>query len=422
MRQDPGRACRFCIFKTSDQAAPINKAQLMKATSGKRYIRLVEWLVAQRKAKGLKQQHLGESLGLSQSNVSRYEKRELQLDVELLDKWCESLGLNVEDALRFAGYLEAKLPETNETKTTTHANSEMALPVGANETSYGFDLSLRWRNRLYSVPFPGSDIKNFLAIEREVSAKFASLNTPRKDKSNRDAIADALLLAISEMPEANPSDIYHHVVYRLYLREYNRTDPKQSWVRAGGEAVELFFKRHYGPRLSPFGISIELAFEAREKNKFLTEMGLADQVAGGSKLDICLYGSGPNGLIPFGGVHAKASLAERVSDDKPCSERMMAAGYKSYLFTFDAKSFPPPTGDLENLGELGSPSKPSDKRSYIEKHGSFDACFSYNTRTVPSGSATQSGKKVYTSRFDDSDALLDIVIGDWRTWRKHRNL
>ncbi|SDE13409.1 BsaWI family type II restriction enzyme [Aquimonas voraii] len=394
----------------------------MKTTSERKYVSLVEWLVDQRKAKGFKQKDLSDRLDLSQSNISRYEKRELQLDIELLARWCEILGQTMEDALRFSGYLEAQTPEARKTLHSAHRSNETALPIGASETNNGFNLLLSWRNKEYPIHFPGSDIGKFLKVEREIAARFASLNSARKTQSNRDAIAEALLLAISEMPEANPSDIYHHVVYRLYLREYNRTDPKQSWVRAGGEAVELFFKHHYSARLATAGISIELAFEAREKNKFLTEMGLADQVAGGSKLDICLYGMGRNGPTPFAGVHAKASLAERVSDDKPCSERMMAAGFKSYLFTFDAKSFPPPTGDLQNLGELGTPSKPSDKRSYIEKHGSFDACFSYNTRTVPSGPATESGKKVYTSRFDDSDALLTTVIDDWRTWRKSRSL
>jgi hypothetical protein len=160
----------------------------------------------------------------------------------------------------------------------------------------------------------------------------------------------------------------------------------------------------------------------REKNKFLIEMGLADQIAGGSKLDICLYGTGRKGLVPFAGIHSKASLAERVSDDKPCSERMMAAGFKSYLFTFDAKSFPPPTGDLVNLGELGTIARPSDKRGYIELHGSFDACFSYNSRTTPSGTRTRSGKKIYTSRFDETDALIRQVTDDWRSWKKARKL
>lgn len=37
-----------------------------------------------------------------------------------------------------------------------------------------------------------------------------------------------------------------------------------------------------------------------------------------------------------------------------------------------------------NKGELGTPDAPTDKRKYIEEHGSFNACFSLNKRTVPS--------------------------------------
>jgi transcriptional regulator with XRE-family HTH domain len=399
-----------------------NEAQKMKATSREKYTRLVEQLVEQRKSAGINQQELGEKLGLDQSSISRYERRELQFDIELLARWCDCISQTLEAALRAAGYLKTAVPDTTRTARAVTGNNETAYPIGANQTADGFDLLLRWRDQQFAIPFPGSDIKTFRAIERAISDLFSSLNNARGGKNNRDAIADALLLAISQMPEANPSDIYHHVVYRLYLREYKRTDPKQSWVRAGGEAVELFFKHHYTPRLAAHGISIQLAFEMREKNKFLIEMGLADQIAGGSKLDICLYGTGRKGLVPFAGVHSKASLAERVSDDKPCSERMMAAGFKSYLFTFDAKSFPPPTGDLVNLGELGTIARPSDKRGYIELHGSFDACFSYNSRTTPSGMRTLSGKKIYTSRFDDTDALIRQVTDDWRRWKKARKL
>ena len=394
----------------------------MQATSRAKYNQLVQMLVEQRKSAGINQNVLGDRLGIDQSNVSRYERRELQLDIDLLARWCEGIDVSLEGMLRSAGYIEPTSTETPRTARPVLGNNETAYPVRADETADGFNLILQWRDQHFAIPFPGSDINRFRVIETAVSDLFSSLNNKRNSRSNRDAIAEALLLAISQMPEANPSDIYHHVVYRLYLREYNRTDPKQSWVRAGGEAVELFFKRHYTPRLAPHGISIHLAFEMREKNKFLTEMGLADQIAGGSKLDICLYGTCNRGLVPFAGVHSKASLAERVSDDKPCSERMMAAGFKSYLFTFDAKSFPPPTGDLVNQGELGTILRPSDKRGYIEQHGSFDACFSYNTRTTPSGQHTASGKKIFTSHFDNADSLISQVTADWQAWKRTRGL
>jgi len=394
----------------------------VKPTSWNKYNRLVVGLVKQRQAAEITQIQLAEKLSLDQSTVSRYESVELKLDIDLLCLWCDAIGIALEDVLGYAGYIEApeELSPTrpSEIQPTPPALNETAYPVGAEETTDGFNLILKWRNQRFAIPFPKSKIETYQGLEASISEMFSSLNNSANKRGNRDAIAEALMLAISQMPEANPSDIYHHIIYRLYIREYNKTDPKQSWVRAGGEGVELFFKNHYTPLLAPHGISIQLAFEAKERNKFLIEMGLADQIAGRSKLDICLYGTGMQGLTPFGGVHSKASLAERVSDDKPCSEKMMASGFKSYLFTFDAKSFPPPTGNLENLGELGTLERPSDKRGYIEVHGSFDACFSYNSRTTPSGKRTQSGKKIYTSHFDQEDAFVKTVISDWRLWKK----
>ncbi|MFI5141950.1 MAG: BsaWI family type II restriction enzyme, partial [Bacteroidia bacterium] len=120
--------------------------------------------------------------------------------------------------------------------------------------------------------------------------------------------------------------------------------------------------------------------------------------------------------IMFGGIHCKASLAERVSDDVPCSLEMMKKGYASILFTFDAKSYPPPN-DMVNRGELGTIENPSDKRRYIEDHGSFDACFSYNLRTVPSRKKTKSGRKIYVSNFSIEDPLPQFILSAWEKFK-----
>jgi BsaWI restriction endonuclease type 2 len=121
--------------------------------------------------------------------------------------------------------------------------------------------------------------------------------------------------------------------------------------------------------------------------------------------------AGNNRLVIFGGVHVKASLAERVSDDVPASRAMMGAGYYSPLWTLDVKSFPPPRGDLINRGELGSPANPSVKRGYIEEHGEFDACYSANARSVPSLIETPSGKRIYRIRLNEQpDQFIQDVI------------
>ena len=149
-------------------------------------------------------------------------------------------------------------------------------------------------------------------------------------------------------------------------------------------------------------------------------MGLSELV-GGSKLDIALFGVIDGREHIFGGIHLKASLAERVTDDVPCSEAMMKKDYVSYLLTMDAKSFPPPNGDLINRGELGSIENSSDKRNYIEVHGSFTGCYSYNLRTTPSGNTTRSGCKIYSSTFEPAkDSLPAHIISAWNKFAKKK--
>ena len=189
-------------------------------------------------------------------------------------------------------------------------------------------------------------------------------------------------------------------------------------MRAGGEAFELFLETHYNALLNPKGIHLKWLLNDKLRASALREMGIQNEV-GGSKLDIALYGVKNEKTVLFGGIHAKASLAERVSDDVPCSVAMMKKQLVSYLITLDAKSFPPPTGDLINRGELGTIENPSDKRAYIEAHGSFDACFSYNLRSVPSGKSTKSGHRIYVSTFNPrTDSFLDVVLKAWADFSK----
>lgn len=213
---------------------------------------------------------------------------------------------------------------------------------------------------------------------------------------NREAICETFLYALKNCPGANASDLWHHVVYRLYceiLPESRHQDPGQSWVRASGDALEIALEKIYSVVLAPHNITI-LALLSRQSSKaVLKEIGLENKV-GDSKLDMVLRVQVAERVSAiFGGVHVKASLAERVSDDVPCSRAMMGAGYFSPLWTLDVKSFPPP-GDLVNRGELGTPDRPSDKRKYVEMHGDFDNCYSANSRTVPSEVPTASGKLV----------------------------
>jgi len=216
----------------------------------------------------------------------------------------------------------------------------------------------------------------------------------RPEVRNRDAIKDAYLTILRASPTANASDLWHHVVYRRYcevLPRHRLEDPRNSWVRASGEALELALEEWYTPVLEPHQITIKALVGRPTKLAALTAMNI-HQAVGADKLDMALYLSESAQI--FGGVHVKASLAERVSDDVPCSRAMMEKGFFSPLWTLDVKSFPPPKGSLINKGELGTPEKPSAKRGYVEQHGDFDNLYSANTRSAPSLATTHSGKRV----------------------------
>lgn len=230
---------------------------------------------------------------------------------------------------------------------------------------------------------------------------------------NREAIAAAFLHVLRQCPEANPSDLWHHIVYRLYreiLPRHRPQNPNQSWVRASGEALEQFVESWYTPVLEPHSIRIVALISRDQKRSVLRAMGLGAEV-GDSKLDVALYLASKDGREIFGGVHVKASLAERVSDDVPASRAMMRKGLFSPLWTLDVKSFPPPHGDLVNRGELGSPDTPSEKRRYVEEHGDFENCYSANSRSVPSGRPTSSGKRIYTLNLSGQpdQFALDVI-------------
>ena len=257
------------------------------------------------------------------------------------------------------------------------------------------------------------EILNFSESDynRVKSVLRASLANPKA--KNRDVIYQAFKSAVSLAPQANASNLWHHVVYRIYMEQLKIAkpfkDPGQSWKRASGDAFELFLVNYYNAMLKDTSLRL-IPLTRDESKKAFELMGISGKV-GDSKLDIAIIKNYTGGLLSIkngnlvGGIHAKASLAERVSDDVPTSAEMMKHGYLSYLFTLDVKSFPisetvPESRAYINKGELGTPTSPTDKRKYIEEHGSFNACFSLNMRTIPSPSKTLSGKMIYTIQPD----------------------
>jgi hypothetical protein len=244
------------------------------------------------------------------------------------------------------------------------------------------------------------------------------LNKQLLSKRNFEAIADTFVYAVQECPTANPSDVWQHIIYRTYL-DIGRNE--QSWKRASGQAFENAFTYIYNPRLIKLGLKLIVLSPAKTATVF-KEMGISGQV-GQSKLDIAIVGdcghaSGGSWRV-FGGIHAKVSIAERISDDEPASKAMIAKGYLSAVATLDSKSFPPPHGDAINRGELGIPreGRRADKRDYFEEHGSFDACYSYNLRTPPSPLKTNSGSRINTLSFNEEQP--DIFVRDLTSrWNK----
>lgn len=230
---------------------------------------------------------------------------------------------------------------------------------------------------------------------------------------NYQLIGRAFRLAVDLAPNANPSDLWQHVVYRTYM-EISRSDA--SWKRASGQALEVALAGIYNPRLTPYDLRI-LPLSAGQQAQAIREMGIAGRV-GNSKLDIAIVGQCPDGKwIIIGGAHSKASIAERVADDVPASRAMMDSGYLSVIFTMDSKSFPPPHGDGVNRGELGHPQRAGAsavKRGYFEENGLFDACFSFNLRTPPTRTPVPGSPIITLSLADPQpDALVTFLTSWW---------
>ncbi len=232
------------------------------------------------------------------------------------------------------------------------------------------------------------------------------------------AISEAYVYAVELCPAADPSDVWQHIIYRIYIDEGNN---EQSWKRASGQGFEYAFAKIYNPRLALYGIRL-VVLSKNSAEKALREMKL-DGVIEPSKMDIAIEGNcneQENDWRIFGVIHAKTSLAERIKDDAPASRIIMENGFISVAATLDSKSFPPPHGDGVNYGELGGRTFASGlkenqpKRNYFERDGDFTNCYSYNLRTPPSPPITPSGNRIKTLSFSESQP--DEFVSDIQTF------
>ena len=376
-----------------------------------RYAAVIETLVDLRKERGLTQAALAAKLGtFRQPDIAKVEGLQRRLDlIELVD-WLGALGV-----------ADVTFPNVGSFSTAAAGAADaldlgsefVQLPGSATEVEGGVEVVLANRDVQRPIVFEGTSLADYAEVEVEVARLIRSLNERRPALKNRDAVARALDTAIRSLPDVNPSDLYRHLVYRHYIREFKKAQASQSWVRAGGEGLELFIEGWYRDRLAAAGVEIKALLGKKAKREALEEMRIADRI-GDSKLDLVLYGLLDDRRVIFGGIHSKASLAERVADDVPCSRAMMGEGYLSVLWTFDAKDYPP--RDLVNRGELGTPESPTTKRELVERDRAFDAAFVYNMRATPSEKGTEHPVIVSSMTYGD-DPLPTYVARRWREFR-----
>lgn len=224
------------------------------------------------------------------------------------------------------------------------------------------------------------------------------------------AVSAVMRQAVELCAQANPADLWVHLVYHQYRNRFGKSD--QSWKRVSGQALEHVLAAIYQPRLSMHGITLRPSTRADA-----VAFGLIKRGMGSSKTDLILEGSHAATLHRFGVIHCKASIAERLTDDVPASRTLMRQGIWSAIATMDAKMFPPPHGDGVVRGELGLNAR--DKRKYFEIAGQFSACYSFNLRTPASATKTKSGRRITSQSFTElqPDPLVKDICAVWDAFK-----
>lgn len=264
-------------------------------------------------------------------------------------------------------------------------------------------------------------------------ASLAELNQVLLDLRNelavgrkREGIVSCFLKATGSWPHANPSDLWYFLVSHAYQDIYNHPasegarDWAQSWKRAGGWAFEAVLLEHYNTHLQGLGIQLVMP-EHERKVRLLREMGVFD-VAGAQKADVIVVGTRKGKQEAFGVVHVKASFAERRTDDVPLSQQLIAKGFASPLVTMDCKA--KPKEHPYNGGELGpiqtDKVSASAKRLDIERDRKFDACFVYNTNTLPTPTDQAAAARIYVCDFGDPDDSFSRYL--LRKWNERQGI
>lgn len=295
----------------------------------------------------------------------------------------------------------------------------------------GPDLLVHFKYAEYDAVYRLTDatldqFQSFLQELRDGLAPLAGTGTSTAQAVKTSAVAGAFLKAVRSWPEANPSDIWWFIAYRAYCDPFNhpakhaRLDLAQSWKRTGGWALEEVLTRFYGSFLQAKGVSMSVA-RGERKARLLGQLSVAERLEP-DKVDVVLSGILDGQELCFGVIHVKSSFAERRTDDVPLSRTLVAAGYTSPLWTMDCKSMP--GRNPVNKGELGialeiGNDRRSAKRKDIEDDGYFSACFSYNSRTLPTPPTQHAKARIVVCDFKDpDDAFSAFIVSRWREFRR----
>ena len=324
---------------------------------------------------------LSSAVGVSQSDLEGLEGGQLDPKYSLILSLSQALGVGEDYLLGYGGYWRFG-------STPIDGGVELEFRHGSEDARY----------RLMGVT--EEQLNQVLAELRR------GLASARVGKTG--AIVKAFFRAVELWPEANASDLWLFLISRAYCdRSFHPAatrngDVQQSWKRASGYALEAILRSHYGAFLSGHGISVRKRKD-NERNALLRSALRDDPRLITDKADVLVTRQetvlSPEKLL--GVIHVKASIAERRTDDIPLSQLLLEYGYLSIFWTLDGKSFP--STSPVNEGEYGDPDgEITDKRSDIEDHGYFSACFSYN-RNTKATRRDDAASRIYVCDFRNPD-------------------
>src|ERR1039458_504878 len=118
-------------------------------------------------------------------------------------------------------------------------------------------------------------------------------------------VANAMRLSLRLCHDANPADLWVHLIYNQFRTRYARSD--QSWKRVSGQALEQVIMDVYNQRLQANHIRIRFGKAADAVSFGLVERGL-----GSAKTDLVVEREHNGHQVLFGVLHCKSSIAERL--------------------------------------------------------------------------------------------------------------